>query len=55
MRMPRSGTDTGALGEQLSALKRRRFLRWQQIAHQRGDAVSDALPPPVYRRRRPPG
>ena len=54
MNMPRSGTMPGALGKQLSALKRRRRLDLQQQDLQAGLADYQASPP-YPPRPRPPG
>jgi hypothetical protein len=53
VRLPRSGPLTGALGRQLSALKRRRRLRLQQEDLQAGLVDYQAMPPYPLRPRLP--
>ncbi len=53
MRLPRSGPPAGALGSQLSALKRRRLLRQQQEDLQAGLVDYLAIPPYPPRPRPP--
>jgi hypothetical protein len=53
MRLPRSGPPAGALGNQLSALDRRRRLREQQEDLQAGLVDYLAIPPYPYRPRPP--
>jgi hypothetical protein len=53
MRLPRSGTPTGALSDQLSALARRHQLRRQQEDIQAGLVDYEAMPPYPPRPRPP--
>lgn len=53
MKLARSGPESGALGPQLSALKRRRLLQAQQRAIQAGRIDLEALPPYPIRPRPP--
>jgi len=53
MHLPRSGTMSGALGNQLSALQRRRRLQVQQLDLQAGLADYQASPPYPPRPRPP--
>jgi hypothetical protein len=53
MRLPRSGPPAGALGNQLSALHRRRQLRQQQEDIQAGLVDYQAIPPYPVRPRPP--
>ena len=53
MRLPRSGPPAGALGNQLSALERRRKLRQQQEDIQAGLVDYLAIPPYSIRPRPP--
>lgn len=52
-RLARSGPESGALGRQLSALKRRRRLRMQQLLLQTGTVDHRALPSYPFRPRPP--
>ena len=52
-RLPRSGPPVGALGDQLSALNRRRLLRRQQEDLQAGLVDYLAIPPYPPRPRPP--
>jgi len=51
--MARNGPQSGALGQQLSALDRRRLLSAQQEDLQAGSTDYPALPPYWYRPRPP--
>ena len=53
MRLPRSGPPAGALGNQLSALHRRRQLHQQQEDLQAGLVDYQAIPPYPIRPRPP--
>ena len=52
-RLPRSGPPVGALGNQLSALDRRRQLRQQQEDLQAGVVDYESIPPYPFRPRPP--
>jgi hypothetical protein len=52
-RFARSGPQSGALGNQLSAIQRRRRLRRQQENLQAGPATYEVLPPYQFRPRPP--
>jgi hypothetical protein len=52
-RRARSGPETGALSQQLSALERRRRLRIQQEQIQGGGNGQQAIPPYAIRSRPP--
>jgi hypothetical protein len=53
VKLPRSGPPDGALGNQLSALDRRRQLRQQQEELQAGLVDYETLPPYPFRPRPP--